>query len=124
MNAQDIAAELALIEMLRFRSACTHCGPRKPDWDYHDGTLTCVRCKVQFNIANADQTPQCETVRKCETCDKTFQPPRADARYCSRACEQAYRRRVLDAVAAGSLPGSPSRKGDRSAIVLPFPQLF
>ena len=118
MNTQDIDAELALIEMLRFRNTCIRCGPRKPDWDYNGGTFTCVRCKAQFNIVSASQAQQ------WEACGQTFQA-QTGARYCSPACQQrAYRRRVLDANSAGSLPGSPSGKRDQSAILLPFPRLF
>jgi hypothetical protein len=36
--------------------------------------------------------------RRCEVCNETFTPKRADARYCSNACRQdAYRKRKVGA---------------------------
>jgi hypothetical protein len=62
----------------------------------HRRTFCCRTCEATVRIAEQkQQRSDARGTRQCETCGETFEPTRADARFCSSPCRQrAYRRRV------------------------------
>jgi hypothetical protein len=96
--------------------ACGHCG--RPVYQQRDRrerrfVFCCDTCRKAVYSAAANTIAKREraeyrTPRPCGMCNETFEPKRADARFCSVACKQrAYRRRT------------PTNKGRR--VVRPNP---
>jgi hypothetical protein len=64
----------------------------------HTRIFCCHDCQVKARSRLMHERKIAERgTRECLTCSETFEPARADARFCSPACRQlAYRRRVTD----------------------------
>src|SRR5262245_46376784 len=66
----------------------------------------CQRCAPAARAARARERrrlARCD--RSCERCGETFEPKRADAKFCSSACRQAaYRHRVTDSMRLSTRP--------------------
>jgi hypothetical protein len=78
---------------------CGGCGRPVHQTEYRDRARAycCQRCEKDIEAARQRQhrTEARGPSRQCVECDETFEPQRADVRYCSNACRQkAYRKRV------------------------------
>ena len=65
-------------------------------WDSHarEYVPTFTACSTHCDARAAAEAKRRSRERRCDDCGHTFDPTRADARYCSNACRQhAYRRR-------------------------------
>ena len=79
--------------------ACDGCGrPVHYEWSlrHRRRALCCNACgKRAQNRAERAARAEARGTRRCPTCAETFEPARADAKFCSSPCRQkAYRRRV------------------------------
>jgi hypothetical protein len=81
---------------------CKHCGrPVHQEYGGRDRRFTfcCEMCAKAVHSAIAstaakEHRAEARSPRPCEACGETFEPARADARFCSSVCKQrAYRRR-------------------------------
>ena len=64
-----------------------------------------VRCrgvKDRYSTQAKHAASRQETSRYCQACDKSFEPKRIDARFCSLACKQRAYRRRLSSVSASA----------------------
>jgi hypothetical protein len=83
-------------------SPCEGC--RRSVYNVFDGrghrrVFCCKDCESKVRSAEARDKRLLArgATRACEQCGETFEPTRADARYCSITCKQAaYRHRVMD----------------------------
>jgi hypothetical protein len=85
---------------------CECCGREvnyRIDGRRHRRTFCCERCATIILVAEANAKARRRRAEKrgatstCPACGETFEPGRADAKFCSAACKQkAYRRRVTD----------------------------
>jgi hypothetical protein len=75
-------------------------------------TFCCAKCKIATRSREKHaRVVETRGTRECQQCGETFEPARADAKFCSLACKQKhYRRRVTDAVFA-QVDANSSRNG-------------
>jgi hypothetical protein len=97
---------------------CENCGRlvhNTEGWKPRRRVYCCERCKLaqQATMARGRRTQARGATRVCAECGETFEPPRADAKFCSVRCKQkAYRKRVtLDECLSGSTLESRNGEG-------------
>ena len=96
----------------RYRSALRCEGCRRPvhdlEWRPRASCFCSERCAAVARAARARHERRlARSSRSCERCGQTFEPKRADAKFCSVACKQAaYRRRAEQLKSRNALTNS------------------
>ena len=80
-----------------YAHVCDHCG--RAFWGGQHRRYCSAECGERERSRRRERSAvRIVGSRSCETCRKTFTPPRSDGRYCSSACRQkAYRTRKATA---------------------------